>query len=526
MTLISQSQIVDEALQTMDAEELRELFRLVFTQLDKKTHALLSTEIVERAARSGDNWAPPGPSDKDIADTLDFVRAAKRIGYSDPSDVDEHLQMGINAFLAKDYESAKIIFEALLVPIFDGSIDLGQEELVEDVLGIETADCAAQFVVATYMMSKPAQRPEAVFAAIKRMSYAGHFRDPIAQLERVGAEPLPDFEVFLQGWSDFVDQLCAGERANRYGIDPDQWRREAAQRLGGTDGLAAIARSTRSPDDFDAWCRELARAKEWKNALAAYSEAAETVADRDYVLAGFLDGAALAASQLGRDDLPEHLERAWRTCPTLLRLRRWLGSSQSKTVLKARTAAALAACPEQDRAQTGFLHLLLGDFKSAADRVAQAPGLGWSMKDHPGHLLFPLFCRLLGDKQDGSRTHRGPYGVRGMDIDEVEALARCKDEPALNAPSPQEILALAGISSIDSPKDRATVLDAMRKAAEKRIEGVTEKKRRRYYGHAANLAAKCVALDDSPVSFDWLIELRREYRRYPALQREFADWGL
>jgi hypothetical protein len=34
--------------------------------------------------------------------------------------------------------------------------------------------------------------------------------------------------------------------------------------------------------------------------------------------------------------------------------------------------------------------------EAAAKLLAEAPGLGCSSADHPGHLLFPLFCTLLG----------------------------------------------------------------------------------------------------------------------------------
>jgi hypothetical protein len=63
---------------------------------------------------------------------------------------------------------------------------------------------------------------------------------------------------------------------------------------------------------------------------------------------------------------------------------------------------------------------------------------------------------------------------------------------------------------------------AMRKAAEKRIAGVTEKKRRRYYGHAASLALVCAQLDRTADGMQWFADIRDEYRRYPALQRELG----
>jgi hypothetical protein len=64
------------------------------------------------------------------------------------------------------------------------------------------------------------------------------------------------------------------------------------------------------------------------------------------------------------------------------------------------------------------------------------------------------------------------------------------------------------------------MLAAMRKAAESRLAGVTDQKRRRHYGHAAELVAVCVACDPSPPTAGWVASIRTEYRRFPALRDE------
>jgi hypothetical protein len=57
--------------------------------------------------------------------------------------------------------------------------------------------------------------------------------------------------------------------------------------------------------------------------------------------------------------------------------------------------------------------------------------------------------------------------------------------------------------------------------AERRVSGVTEQKRRRHYGHAAELVAACVACDGSLEGARWVASIRTEYRRFPALRAEF-----
>ena len=435
--------VVDAALDAMDAGALRELVRGVLPWLDDKLHARVTGEIIDRTARNKNEWVPDAPSDESVAEVLEFTEAAQRVGYADPSEVDDYLRKGMNAFLAKDYRAAFRIFRALIVPLSDGEIYLGQREMLDEVLGVAVADCAVKYVVAMYMTAAPAHRAKAVKKAIDDMSAAGHFWHPLEQLERVTVEPLPEFEDFLEAWNQLVRELAEGERHNEWDTDVDCWRREVAQRLEGTDGLATIARSTKRSDDFRAWCRALVEGKDWKGALTAYTESAESVADKSYTRGDFLDGAALAAQELGRKDLPKYLERAWRTEPSLLRLRRWLGSATRKQALKKRVAAAIEACPKKEHSQLGFLHVLNGDMVSAAKLLTRAPGLGWSCSEHPGPLLFPLFCRMLGSTIQDLGLDTGYRGHR--DFDELEMIGRDREEPRLHSRAVEDVLPLAGI---------------------------------------------------------------------------------
>ncbi len=68
-----------------------------------------------------------------------------------------------------------------------------------------------------------------------------------------------------------------------------------------------------------------------------------------------------------------------------------------------------------------------------------------------------------------------------------------------------ELLDLAGVTRISDAATRATVLAAMRKAAGSRVAGVTEQKRRRHYGHAAELVATSVASDMTGETTRWAL---------------------
>jgi hypothetical protein len=355
------------------------------------------------------------------------------------------------------------------------------------------------------------------------MREVGTFLNPLQEMERVAVEPLPDFDVFLPQWRGIVQEAIKGESDHEWDSEADHRLREIVLRLEGADGLAKIARSTRRPNDLQAWCSVLMDDKDWEAALSANEESAKIVGDKAYSQGDFFDAAALAAQELSRKDLPERLEMAWCKSPSLLRLRRWLGSSESMGALKKRAAAAIEACPEKAHRQKAFLRVLLGDYKAAAKLLASAPGLGWSDSEHAGHLLFPIFYRLLCGRSrylERGVPHRDTLDIHVMDIDELKALSLDRDEPSLPNPSVDEIMALAGLEDVKSDAERACLIQAMQKAARKRIEGVTEHKRRRYYGHAASLAAACVAVDKSPGMAEWIAAIRSRYRRFPALQRE------
>ncbi|MBI4509686.1 MAG: hypothetical protein HY698_08605 [Deltaproteobacteria bacterium] len=511
---------LDAALATMSAEALREVVHEVLLELDERAHARVVGSLIARAARTGSGWAPAAVSDEQVAEVLAFVKAAERIGQADPSEVDEYLRRGSTAFLRKDYASAHRIFGALLSPIGDGNIDLGQHELVDEVLGADIAECAAQYVVSAYMIAPVAGRAEAVRAAIDLVRGVGHFWEPLREMECVALEPLPHLENFLPRWRGLIASKLAAKRTSDWDTEEDRWLREVVQRLEGSDGLAKVARSTRRADDLRAWCKSLVDAGDWNAALKAFEDAAELVADKDYTRGEFLDGAALAAQHLGRKNLAAHLERAWRADPSMQRLRRWLGSSNSKAVLGKRIAEALEACPKQASRQRALLHVLSHDFAPAAKLLASAPGLGWSNGDHPGHLLFPLFARLLGGQRTKNSVGPDPMSHRGMDLEELEAMTADPEEPRLVTPEVDALLALAGVDRISDAASRMLVLAAMKKAAESRVAGVTDKKRRRHYGHAAELVAICVACDKSSETPRWAAALKADYRRFPALRDE------
>jgi hypothetical protein len=512
--------LVDGALEALDAAGLRTVLREALRDLEPRARGQLVDVLMDHAARSGQGWAPPGRAGDAVAETLAFVTAARRAAHARPEDVDEHLRRGSLAFLGRDPITARKIFRAVLEPIGCGDIDLGQDEMVDEVLSVCVSDCVAQYVASVYLGTEPEQRAAAVRAALEEVDWAWYSGEPIRELERVAVEPLPDLVEFLGQWRDLLQAEAGGPRRPGRSAYVGAWLREVVRRMEGTEGLAVRARATRSEDDLEAWCQALVAARDWAAAVTAFDEAAELVLDPRRARGRFLDGAALAAQALGRDDLPARLERAWRAAPTQERLRRWLGAEGSGDEVKRRAAEALASCPEGAERQRSLLLVILGEVSAAAGLLVGAEGLGWSYPEHPGHLLVPVLRILLGGASMDERLDCGPQPRYSSTVDELEAAAADPGRSGLATPGVRELLVRVGVGRITDAVTRGHVLAALRQAAEHRLAGVVTEKHRHQYAHAAWLVAVCAALDPSPATSRWVEGLRAAHRRYPALRSE------
>ncbi len=123
----------------------------------------------------------------------------------------------------------------------------------------------------------------------------------------------------------------------------------------GVVGLARLARSSKTADAARAWCTALVSKGDWAAALFAYEECAKFM-ERDYSRGEFLDGAALAAQVLGREDVTKKLEAAWLGDPSLLRLSRWiLADAATTSTIRKRATSALADGPSKAPVVVGFL---------------------------------------------------------------------------------------------------------------------------------------------------------------------------
>ena len=505
----------------MSAPELRAAVRAVVDGLDESVKASVVDTLIARATKTS-GWRPTRPSQRIVEEAKSFAEAARHIGQADPYDVTEHLRRGTKAFLAGDHASARAVFEAILPPIACVDIDLGQHELVEEVLGVDARVCVAQYVASVYMTTPLRNRSDAILRAIAQVEGVGTLSSPVKDMEDVTAGALPDLGVFLPLWVKRLQRFRPSK--DEWETEHERWLREAVFRVDGVNGLERIARKTRRPQACLAWYEALADQGDWPAALKA-SDAAARLVRQSHWRGELLDGAALAAQQLRRPDLSKRLEAAWRAAPTLTRLLRWLeGDGRDQVPLRAMAARALARCPKTAARQVGLLRVLTGDVAEAAAVLAKSPGLGWSDSDHPGHTIFPILAMLLSEGTTGDAL---VTELEATGRDPFESLAVLDEEhkPRLGTPSIVALIQSVRPSIALRDPDRDAAIDAMRIAAAKRTDGILGNSRRQHYGHAAQLVASCVACAPKRRASEllrWATDLRQQYWRRHAFRKELA----
>ena len=517
----------------MTAPELRAFVRGVLDELDPDARTAIVDALIARAVKGRAGWKPSRPAQRIVDDAKSFAEAARVVGYADPADVSEHLRLGGKALLAGDHATARGVFEALLLPIAMADIDLGEHELVAEVLTVDAHTCVAQYVTSVYTTTPVSQRADAVLSAMEQVRGVSSLLNPIKEMEDVSAGTLPDLGAFLPLWATRLGRFRPAK--DEWETDHERWLREAVFRMDGVAGLERIARKTKRPHACLAWCEALADAGRWPEALRAFDAAAALVG-KSHWRGQLLDGSALAAQQLGRTDVPRRLEAAWRGAPTLPRLLRWIASDgYTVASLRAKAKKALPRCPKAAGRQLGLLRVLVGELNAAADALSKAPGLGWSSEDHPGHLVFPLLAVLLAN---GTTRKVSDTLLAELESTCRDLLAAFSDEdadakPTLATPSIVALIHDARPSIKMADADRDVAITAMRVAAEKRVEGILGNSRRRHYGHAALLVASCLAFAPKGREAElstWYMELRQRHLRRSAFRQEltraFAGLGV
>jgi hypothetical protein len=321
--------------------------------------------------------------------------------------VTEHLRRATKAFLSGDHASAIAVFEAILPPIASADIDLGQHELVEEVLGVDARACVAQYVASVYTTTPLRNRADAILRALEQVEGVGTLLSPIKDMEDVSAGVLSDLTAFLPLWVKRLQRFSPSK--DEWETEHERWLREAVFRADGVDGLERIARKTKRPQACLAWYEALADQGDWTAALKACDAAARMVRQSHW--RELLDGAALAAQELGRSDLSKRLEAAWRAASTMTRLLRWLAvDGDEHERVRTRAANALARCPKTATRQIGLLRVLVGDVTGAAARAGAVARSGLVQSRPSGTHSVPVAGHAVVERDSRRRARDGTRG--------------------------------------------------------------------------------------------------------------------
>ena len=247
---------VDQALDAMSAPELRAAIRVVLDQLDDGVKDSIIDALLARGAKATSGWKPARPSPRIVEEAKSFSDAARQVGHADSHDVTEHVRRATNAFLAGDHASARAVFDAILPPIACVEIDLGQHELVEEVLGVDVRACVAQYAASVYTTTALRERADAIVRVLEQVEGVGTLSSPIKDMEDVCAGALPDFGAFLPRWVKRLERFRPSK--DEWETEHARWLREAVFRMDGVGGLERIARKTKRPQACLAWSEALA----------------------------------------------------------------------------------------------------------------------------------------------------------------------------------------------------------------------------------------------------------------------------
>src|SRR5262249_14513101 len=162
-----------------------------------------------------------------------------------------------------------------------------------------------QYAVSVYTTTPLRDRADAILRAIQQVEGVSTLSNPIKDMEDVSAGALPELGAFLPLWRKRLPRLRPSPGG--WGTKHEQGLREAVFRADGVNGLERLARKTRRPQACLAWCDALADQEDWAAALRAHDAAASLVKTPGW-RGRLLDGAALAAQELGRSDLSKRLQ--------------------------------------------------------------------------------------------------------------------------------------------------------------------------------------------------------------------------
>ena len=205
---------VEAALAALPAEKLRAFVATYLRGLDAPARRAFWAALVPRAARRPGARTPKRSADATLCeDIAAFVRTATRVGEGSPAAVDSFLERATRVFLAGDAALARRAFEAILKPLTEAELSLGEDESYGEVLSTPLDEVGARYLVTVYLTTPAGDRPCAIWDALESVgNVSGTVLPPLAAMERVAVAPLDHLSAFAAAWATFLEGKTHGPR--------------------------------------------------------------------------------------------------------------------------------------------------------------------------------------------------------------------------------------------------------------------------------------------------------------------------
>lgn len=519
----------EAALSSLSLDALRRFTRERLRELDPEARRASVEALLEFAVRHG-GWRPTRAADpRLLEDVRAFVRVSSSHGDASPGAIDALFDRVNRAFLAGEMALACDAYEALLRPLADGEIFLGQHEMYSEVLRNHPGDAVARYRVAVWASAPPAQRAEALWNALLWTDDLESWGAPLEQMERAAVGPLPGWEEFLHAWDAWVEAHWSAVPTHR-NVHIDALRKEAALRGRGVDGLRQIAERDGSPALWHEWIRSLMRAGRMREALEACDTALARCPPTDYHRHSFADTAVRLSLALADSvGVERALHREWTLRYDVAALLNWAARDRPMAqVLSVRVDAEAATAPKNARIE-GVTHLLSGRYQDALKTLAT-----------PGAVeLLPAMAWILldGTMSPSLRAIGGPIGLTSLGC-ETDDDATTSDPPE-GWSTPDDVLpAHPAITLAEQlpglvvwrplgDEDLREMQSALERAAVAYIDDATSAKHRSAYAHGARLAVVCAEArsrrGDPAGAREFLARVAENHRRWPAFRDALED---
>jgi hypothetical protein len=510
----------ESALSSLSLDALRRFTRDHLRGLDLEARRAFAETLIGFAARHG-GWRPARAADALLLEDIrSFVRLAARGIEVSPDAIDVLFDRANKVFFAGEMELARDAYEALLRPLADAEIYLGQHEMYSEVLRNDLGDVVARYRVAVWTSAPPEQRAEALWNAVFWTHDLESWGTPLEQLERAAIGPLSGWEEFLPTWDAWVEAHWNTTPAH-HRVNLDALRKEAALRARGADGLQQIAERSESPALWSEWIRALLRDGRLREALSACDTALARCAPTDYrrrTLARMAARVALALADTTA--LERTLHREWTLDRDLASLLDWAARDrQSAEVLSTRLDAEAVWIAKDARLQ-GITHLLCGRYQDAmraldrSEAEELAPAMAWILlRGATSPSLGAIGASIGLSSTSGTQDHAIARGSLPEDaLPSYPAVALAELLPGLVAWRPP------------SEADLREMQSTLERLAGTYLDEATSAKRRSAYARSAHFAVVCAearAQGGAPAGArELLARIAHERRRWPAFRDE------